>query len=607
MKQSLKILHLEDSVADAELVKETLISGGIDCDIVRVDSYDDFIHALDTYEFDIILLDYSLPTFDGLAAIEVIKEKSPDIPTIFVTGSMGEELAIETLKSGATDYVLKESLGRLLPSVNRALTEAEDHKMRFKAEEAKKESEARYRRLIENAPDVIFSLGSDKTILSLSPAFENLTGWSRDEWLQKPFVPLIHPEDISLAFEKFQQVFRGETPSPFELRFLSKNGDYLFSEMLVTPWIRDGKVIEAYGIARDVTERKIYELKLKKSADEWRKTFDSMNYGVMLLDKDFSIIRANKYISGITGVPILEIKGKKCFKIFHGLDKPIDGCPCLNTLRTLSTSAVEIYEPRLDRHFYMSTTPFLDEKGNIQSYIHSVIDVTDNKEKERKIVESRDAFLNMLKDLDFSYKELREVYQGLIVSFVNALDAKSPWTKGHSVRVTNYAVTIAKELGLKESEIEPLNTAALLHDIGKIGTYDTLLDKPGRLTDEEFALVKLHPGKGADILKPIRQFQAIIPIIRHHHERLDGKGYPDGLEGEKIPLLSRIIHVADSFDAMTADRPYRKAPGREFAISELKKWSGLQFDPDAAKAFIRYLDRTPEEKKETMQLRERLG
>jgi HD-GYP domain-containing protein (c-di-GMP phosphodiesterase class II) len=142
---------------------------------------------------------------------------------------------------------------------------------------------------------------------------------------------------------------------------------------------------------------------------------------------------------------------------------------------------------------------------------------------------------------------------------------------------------------LKEKDIETLKISALLHDIGKIGTYDVVLDKPGKLTEAEFALIRMHPGKGEEILRPIKQFQHLLPIIRHHHERMDGRGYPDRLQGEEIPPLSRIITIADSYDSMTSDRPYRPAPPREYAISELQRCSGSQFEPQAVDAFLRVL------------------
>ena len=178
-----------------------------------------------------------------------------------------------------------------------------------------------------------------------------------------------------------------------------------------------------------------------------------------------------------------------------------------------------------------------------------------------------------------------------VIAMVNALDAKSPWTKGHSERVAKYAEQVAKELGLEEGKIKNLQLACLLHDIGKIGTYDHLLDKAGKLTDEEFDIVKKHPAQGAAILKEIKQLKDIIPLIKHHHERIDGKGYPDGIKGEEIPFCARILHVADSFDSMTADRPYRPSPGREYAISELKRCSSTRFDPLVVEAFLRVLSR----------------
>ena len=169
---------------------------------------------------------------------------------------------------------------------------------------------------------------------------------------------------------------------------------------------------------------------------------------------------------------------------------------------------------------------------------------------------------------------------------VNTLDAKSPWTKGHSERVAEFSETIARNMGLDDDVTKDIRLAGILHDLGKIGTYDYLLDKPSKLTDEEFIVIKRHPAKGAEILSGIKQLKKVIPLIRHHHERIDGKGYPDGLAGDEIPLGARILHVADSFDSMTADRPYRKSPGTDYAISELMKWSGSQFDSNVVAAFL---------------------
>jgi PAS domain S-box-containing protein/putative nucleotidyltransferase with HDIG domain len=187
------------------------------------------------------------------------------------------------------------------------------------------------------------------------------------------------------------------------------------------------------------------------------------------------------------------------------------------------------------------------------------------------------------------YEDIKDLFLSTVRALSHAVDAKSPWTRGHAERVTRYAIALAREAGLHEAEIEQLELAGLLHDIGKIGTLDKILDKPDELTTEEFELVKKHPGKGAEILGHIKQLKHILPIIKHHHEKLDGTGYPDCLKGDEIPLLSRILCIVDSFDSMTADRPYRPAPGKGYAISELKRCAGTQFDPVLVDAFLKII------------------
>ncbi len=177
-----------------------------------------------------------------------------------------------------------------------------------------------------------------------------------------------------------------------------------------------------------------------------------------------------------------------------------------------------------------------------------------------------------------------------------ALDARDHYTHGHSQQVTEYAVDIAREMGLSFKEIDIIRDAGVLHDIGKIGIPDAILLKPGRLTEEEYAEIKKHPVIGKKILEPVNCLADKIPLIYHHHERIDGKGYPEGLEGDNIPLGARILAVADAYQAMTSDRPYRKALPSLIAIEELKRYKGRQFDPDIVDAFLRVLKRMGKDK-----------
>lgn len=330
--------------------------------------------------------------------------------------------------------------------------------------------------------------------------------------------------------------------------------------------------------------------KIKHALEEWRATFDAMPYGLMLIDKEHNISRANKYIETLSGIPLRELISRKCYEVVHNQNKPLDNCPLVKSTSTQNAETFEYFDPRHNKYFMTSATPIFDDKGDVIAYSHPLIDITDLKNKEEKLLQSKNAFFNILRDLNVSYTELKDLHNNLILAFANAIDAKSPWTRGHLERVSLYAVSIAKEMGLSDRKIEDLRTAGLLHDIGKIGTYDIVLDKPDKLTDEEVALIKMHPAKGEEILMPIKQLMHILPIIRYHHERMDGSGYPDGLKGDEIPLLAKILCVADSFDSMTTDRPYRPAPGKEYAIAELKRCSGTQFDPEVVKAFLRALE-----------------
>ncbi len=209
--------------------------------------------------------------------------------------------------------------------------------------------------------------------------------------------------------------------------------------------------------------------------------------------------------------------------------------------------------------------------------------------------------LNLLKTLAFQagiaienarlYQELSGLYLNTINALAQAVDEKDHYTHVHSQKVAKYAVAIAKEMKLSPHQIEVVERAAKLHDLGKIGIHDYILTKPGKLTPEEWDEIKEHSLKGAKILEPLAFLNGVIGTVRHHHERFDGKGYPDGKGGKEIPLEARILAVADTYDAMLSQRPYRKALSRDEAIEELKKNSGAQFDPDVVQAFLVVLAR----------------
>jgi HAMP domain-containing protein len=183
-------------------------------------------------------------------------------------------------------------------------------------------------------------------------------------------------------------------------------------------------------------------------------------------------------------------------------------------------------------------------------------------------------------------EELTALNWGTLKALARTVDAKSPWTAGHSERVTANALRIGRALRLSSEELGNLHRGGLLHDIGKIGVPAYILDKPAKLTPGEWRIIRQHPGMGAKIIEPIGPYRAILPVILQHHERFDGKGYPDGLAGNDISLGARILAVADAYDAMVSDRPYRKAMTREQAVHIIREKAGQQFDPHVAAAFL---------------------
>ena len=203
-----------------------------------------------------------------------------------------------------------------------------------------------------------------------------------------------------------------------------------------------------------------------------------------------------------------------------------------------------------------------------------------------KSVEQMKEIKSINEKLSHTYKQLEQAYMECIQTLRYTVEAKDTYTRGHSDRVSAYSVLIGKKLGLSDEDLRRLEIGGLFHDIGKIGVPDTILQKAGKLSENEYSEIKNHPTIGAHILSTASIFQDILPIVKYHHERYDGKGYPEQLSGENIPYLARITSVADTFDAMTSKRSYRDSLPLDTVISEFENCSGTQFDPEIAKVFI---------------------
>jgi response regulator RpfG family c-di-GMP phosphodiesterase len=226
---------------------------------------------------------------------------------------------------------------------------------------------------------------------------------------------------------------------------------------------------------------------------------------------------------------------------------------------------------------------YITKPFNFDVLLITIENALRKKDLERQLDDYR---ANLEEKVKEQTDTINSMYVRSIDAMIKALEAKDFYTRGHSQRVTLFSLAIGEELGLTGQELEDLRRASMLHDLGKIGVREAVLNKPGRLSDEEFADIVRHPDTAVRILEPIPFFRPLLPAILHHHEQFDGKGYPSRLAGSRIPLASRIMSIADTFDAMTSTRAYRRALPVADAIAEIRRCSGTQFDPDIVPAFL---------------------
>lgn len=318
------------------------------------------------------------------------------------------------------------------------------------------------------------------------------------------------------------------------------------------------------------------------------------NYKIIVVDDDQGIIdslsiflnRLGYNLTGFTN-PLEAIEKVKNehfdLMLLDFIMAPIHGDQVVEEIRKFNS---DLYILLLTGHNDIAPPIETIRKYDIQGYWEK----SDKLNQLLLLIESGIKSISQMKTILEKNAELETSFKESIETLREIVEAKDPYTRGHSDRVSEYSVLIGKKLGLSESDIETLKIGGLFHDIGKVGVPDSVLLKPGKLTDEEFAEIKKHPSLGAHILSTSKTFSEYIPIVKYHHERYDGFGYPDKLKGEEIPYFARIAAVADTFDAMTSKRPYRDALPLDIVKEEFKKFSGIQFDPQIAKVFLDILE-----------------
>ncbi len=384
MNDLIRILHLEDDPADAELVQAAIESAEMVCRITRVQTRDEFGKALSEGGYDVILADYKLPGYDGVSALRLAQECCPDIPFMFVSGTMGEDAAIEGLTEGATDYVLKQKLSRLLPALKRALHEADNQRERKRMVNVLRESEERFRTLAEKSLVGVYII-QDDLFRYVNPAFAEIFGYMPDEVIDR-FGPVdfLTPEDHESVLDSIRRRTTGEIEyDHLEFDVRRKDSVIRTVEAFGSHATHHGHPA-VLGTLIDITERKRSEEALLQATKRWERTFDAVPDLIAILDKDFRIVQVNKAMASRLGCKPEECVGQVCYKVVHETDSPPTFCPHARTLRDRRQHVSEVSEERLSGDFLVSTSPIDDSKGEMIGSVHVARDITERKRAEEE-------------------------------------------------------------------------------------------------------------------------------------------------------------------------------------------------------------------------------
>jgi PAS domain S-box-containing protein len=777
MQKQLRILFVEDSEDDEQLIRLELSRAGYKIESERVETAAHMQSALDRNAWDLVICDYSMPRFNAPQALDVLKANGQDLPFIIVSGTITEESAVNSLRKGAHDFLVKTNLARLVPAVERELREAETRRERSRAEEALRMENERFQRFVESNIVGIVIADTTGKITTANDYYLNILGVTRRDFLEgrvdwRKFTP---PEWLPADEKAIRELREHGICEPYEKEFQRADGTrvpvYLADAMLPGP----GEQIAAFVL--DITERKQRERELEaiaalSTALRSVKTLEEML--TILLKEALSLIgtdagniwlydptsgdsynavsvgwikvvpmvfkrgegipglvveKAETVISrefrtdprvtpenrerlpeGVGGacVPLrtaesvvggifiyvnlpreitagelrvlsalAEIGGSSIHRMrlheqtvkqlermgaLRAIDMAISGSIDLRLSLNIvieqivsqlkvdavsvlllkpgsgrlefaagqgfRTSHIESTSLRLDQDFpgqaalQKKTVHVEDLNTNVDRFTRR--DLLSSEEFvsyfgvpliakgevkgvmeifHRSKLQVDKEWLNFLDSLGWqtaiavdnallfegmqrSNFDMEIAYEATIEGWSKALDLRDKETEGHTQRVTDMTLKLARAMGVRDDQLIHLRRGALLHDIGKMGVPDNILLKPGPLTEEEWQVMRRHPQFAHDLLAPITYLQPAMDIPSCHHEKWDGTGYPNGLKGELIPLAARIFAVVDVWDAVTSDRPYRSAWSQEKARDYIRAHSGTHFDPLVVEMFL---------------------
>jgi len=620
MSETIRVLMLEDNPGDARLNEEYLVDAGYAPETCRVETESEFLSKLAEFRPEVVLADYRLPRFDGFTALRLVQEHHPFVPFIIVSGALEEESAVELLKSGAADYILKDKLTRLGSAVKNALGIKQAREEKARAEEALRESyqelerrveertrelarlneelrrnEYELRTLVDNSPDLIFRVDRDLRYVYVNPSYERVTGILKEQFEGKTNHELgMLDEHSRIIDEAIRKVVRSGSETSLEFYFNTLFGTRWFGGRVIPEFDRIGMVETVIILLRDITEQKRAEEHIRHISfhdtitglfnrayfeEEMRRLDSGRMLPVSIIMIDLHNLKLTSDLFGhAEGDALLMSMGD----ILRGCCRDEDiiarwgGHEFVIMLPGIDRDAAEEIRERLRQGAAESR----------RTAIHPTIALgaATKTSKDENLME-------VLRQAEFRMYENKITLNPDREGFINLLLTHAgeaiPDLREHIERSHSLGRKLGQALALSGEAMDALHLLIDLHDIGQAAVPREILTKPGELTPMEWEIIKKHPVTGFRIAKSFAETARISNEILSHGERWDGSGYPRGLKGLKIPFLARVFAVINAYDVMTHDRAYREAVAPEKAIEELRRNAGRQFDPELTEIFIR--------------------
>lgn len=582
-----KILIVDDEPRMSRSVKEVL--SGKCYEIEIADSGSEACKKIKNDTFDLVLLDLVMPGIDGFRVMDYIKEYSPQTLIIVLTGFASVDSAIACLRQGAYDYLKKPfETEELEKRVKNALEQKRLEREKEIVNKKLESSESHFHYLIENSPDIIYTLNEEGKFTFISESVNNILGTKSEEPLGKSYTSIIHPDDLDKAcriFNERRTVCRQPGSVTLRLKRHDSSTQKKYGQVIIElkakglydrPVQKKNKVfLGTYGVARDITTRKQAEEELKLQKVYFKQLFENSPEGIVILDYLDRIIDINKSFDRLFLYSINEIKDRYINDLIVPIDLMEEAKSLSETTQSMGVVQKESVRKRKDGKLVdVSILGYPIKHNDCQIGVYGIYsDISERKQSEEKLQQT--------------LKKLRKAMGAIIQAMSSTVEARDPYTAGHQQRVSNLSRAIAQEMRLSNEDIDGIRMAGAIHDLGKINVPAEILSKPGRLTDIEFSLIKIHPKVAYEILKEIEFPWPVADCVFQHHERLDGSGYPNGLSAKNIMQGGKILMVADVVEAIASHRPYRPALGIDKALNEISEKKGLIYDTKAVDACLK--------------------